>query len=432
MGWDGYLTLNGVEIANIERFEAYAGDHSWFSRTYLADGISNALETTYTDPTTDAAPWWDPDVPASGDCYGFAPAAITGLDDSSRSVSTVESTRDGGVPGRVRHATKEINVNGFIAGASEAAVEYGLIWLRMVLLAGPCSPLDARKQALGTDLSFFGYKPPTAAQAFLNDQSPQQILNTVQRTYRSVTVSNGPQVLGRKYLACGDFIAQVQFTVRVGDPFIYSNTERVVTSLFDTPTWGADVEAGTVATTTFTEALCGDPFWEPLYDPLCAAAVTPPAPPNVPLGCWEAPAEDSTHDRTVVTIPESNFATFTEALPIITLTNAGVSLRNIRIRFYPDPDGTLDLDANPCAFISDIVVSFMPAGVLVIDGSRQQTHITTAGGNTRRGDSLIFGTDNRPIEWPVLDCGVQYLMTVDTLGTDDPPVIDLDLVARAV
>jgi hypothetical protein len=432
MSFDGYLTLDGTEIGNRQRFETYAGTRSWFNPLYREDGIGFALESTYTDVETDVAPWWDPDVPASLDLFGFYPANITGLDDGSGTVSTVESTRHGGVPGRVRFATKEVNVTGFIAGASEAAVEYGLIWLRRVLLGGVCSPLDARRQALGTEMTFLGRKPPTAAQASEQDMSPQQVRDAITRTYRGTVNSVPVQVLSRRQLACGDFIAQVQFGFRIGDPSVYSNTTRVFVSLFDTPVWGIGVEAGTVDETTFTETLCGNPLWAPLYDPLCAAAVTPPSPPNVPLGCWDPPAEDATFDRTVVTIPASNFETFTEMLPIITLTSGLDAVRDIRFRFYPDPNEDLDLDANPCEWVSDIVLSFMPAGTLVIDASYQQAHITTSGGNTRRADSLIFATDQRPVTWPVLDCGVQYLLAIDVLGTDDPPVMDLDIVARSV
>lgn len=432
MAFEGYLTLDGTEIGNRQRFEAYAGARSWFMPTYRSDGIGNALEQTYLDVETDAAPWWDPDVPSSLDLFGFYPVNITGLDDGSGTVSTVESTRAGGIPGRVRFATKEVNVTGFLAGTSEAAVEYGLMWLRRVLLGGVCSPLDARKQALGTDMTFFGYEPPSAAEAFEGDMSTQQIRDAVTRTYRRTVNSNPVQVLARRDLACGDHLAQVQFTMRIGDPVIYSNLTRVFSGLFDALVWGTSVDAGASATTTFEEALCGSPLWAPLYDPLCVAAVTPPSPPNVPLGCWDPPTEGATFARTVVTIPATNFETFTEMLPVLTLTSVEDAIRDIRFRFYPDPLGLFDIDASPCAFVSDIVLSFMPTGTLVIDSSYEQAHITTSGGHTRRADSLIFATDQRPVTWPVLDCGVQYLLAIDVLGTDDPPVVDLDFVARAV
>jgi hypothetical protein len=160
--------------------------------------------------------------------------------------------------------------------------------------------------------------------------------------------------------------------------------------------------------------------------------ITPPAAPNIPLACWTPPAEDSTHNRTTVTIPAQNFDKFTEAMPTITIQNDVGNIRDLRIRLYPDPDGLLDINASPCGFISDMVLTFMPVGTLVIDASREQVHITTEGGHTRRADSLLVGTDLRPIEWPVLDCGVQYLMTVDTLGSDAPVPMHLDLTARAV
>jgi hypothetical protein len=342
----------------------------------------------------------------------------------------VESTRDGGVPGRVRFGTREVLVTGFLAGGSEAAVEHGRVWLSQALLGGFCSPLEARKQALGTDLTFFARTPPSSASAGEEAMSPQAVRDDITRISRSTVLSVQPQVLSRHHLSCGDYILQVQFTLRTG-PYNFKNPVRTFTGLFDPGgiIWGTGATAGTTTATTFDETLCGNPVWEPLYDPLCAAAVTPPTPPNVPLGCWDPPAEDATFDRTVVTVPAGNFPTYVEVLPVLTIT-AAAPLRNIRIRFYPDPDEDIDLDATPCAFTSDIVLSYMPAGVLEIDASREMAHITTTGGNTRRADSLIFGTDQRPIIWPVLDCGVQHLITVDTLGADDPPIIDLDLIHR--
>jgi hypothetical protein len=432
MAFKGYLALDGNEIGNIERFTAYVQDRSWFRPTYRSDGLGYALSQTYTDPATDAAPWWDPDVASSADFWGFCPVDITGLEDGSSEISTVESTSAGGIPGLVRLATKEVNVSGIMAGASEAAVEYGLIWLRRALLAGLCSPLDARKQALGTDLTYFGYEPISSADALIAEVSAQQSLNASQRTFRKVGISVSPRVMSQRSLACGDQITQVQFTLRIGDPYVYSNLTRVLTGLFDVPVWGTEVTEGSIATGTFDEAVCGDPSWAPLYDPECSMVITPPAAPNIPLACWTPPAEDSTHNRTTVTIPAQNFDKFTEAMPTITIQNDVGNIRDLRIRLYPDPDGLLDINASPCGFISDMVLTFMPVGTLVIDASREQVHITTEGGHTRRADSLLVGTDLRPIEWPVLDCGVQYLMTVDTLGSDAPVPMHLDLTARAV
>jgi hypothetical protein len=73
---------------------------------------------------------------------------------------------------------------------------------------------------------------------------------------------------------------------------------------------------------------------------------------------------------------------------------------------------------------------------MVIDGVFEDVHHTTTIGQTRRADSLIFGSNLRPIVWPVLDCGVQFVMSVDVIGAATAPTVlpqlALDLVPRQV
>lgn len=431
MSFDGYFVLDGTEFANWSRFVAYAAGRGWWTPTVDDLAYGEVAEVTYTDPATDEAPWYDPDDPASAEFLGFYPLSVVGLEDSSRQGSVVESTIDGGVPGRIRHATKEVAFSGFIAGSSEEACEYGSRWLRRILLGGICSPLDTRTQALGVEMDYL------AATPFLDDdeaESGGEVLTRLGRQRRRVAITRGPVFTQARKLQCGDVLWQVSFTATIGDPAIYRPSVRVLTSLFDSAgeDWGSAVVAGSVTEQTFDEVLCGVPLWQPLYDPLCSAAITPPAPPNVPLGCWTPPTAGATYDRTVVTIPAANLPSVDDVLPVLTITNPTTPLRGVRIRFYPDPDLDLDLDATPCAWVSDIVLSFIPIGTMVVDSSYEQVHVTTSGGHTRRADTLVFGTDQRPVVWPVLDCGVQYVMTVDVLGADAPPVMDLDFITRSV
>jgi hypothetical protein len=159
MSYDGYFTLDGAEIANAARFNAYVGDKGWLRDTVSDLPLATVLEATYTDPATDLAPWYDPDEPFSGDFYGFLPLNTTGLEDSSRQGAVVESTGEGGIPGRIRHATKEVAISGVIAGHGEEACEYGMRWLRRTLLGALCSPTDTRKQATGVDLTYLSATP---------------------------------------------------------------------------------------------------------------------------------------------------------------------------------------------------------------------------------------------------------------------------------
>lgn len=432
MSYDGYFTLDGAEFANFARFTAYAGDHGWWQSDAHDLILSDALEETYTDPVTDLAPWYDADDPISGDFYGFYPLSVTGLEDSSRQGDVVESTLDGGVPGRIRHATKEVVFSGIIAGAGEEACEYGMRWLRRTLLGAVCSPLDARKQALGAELTYFAAEPVVT-----EDDTAQQVRDRLTRVRRKVAVTRGPLVNSTKKLTCGDVLFAVTFTATIGDPMVYWATKRIFTSLFDGDfAWAIEPEGDVVDAVPFAEVVCGDPTYQPLFDPECAIVLSPPTVPNVPLSCWTPSPVDEEWQRAYVRLPTDLFTTWGEAVPVITIQNVTETLRDLRIRFFPDLDGTFDpTEDEPCSFISDIVVSYLPVGIMVIDGRSEDVHFTTAGGTTKRADSLLFSSNLRPIDWPVLACGTGYVMSIDWRGAAIDlvfPVIDLDLIPRAV
>jgi hypothetical protein len=434
MSYDGYFTLDGAEIANAARFNAYVGDKGWLRDTVSDLPLATVLEATYTDPATDLAPWYDPDEPFSGDFYGFLPLNTTGLEDSSRQGAVVESTGEGGIPGRIRHATKEVAISGVIAGHGEEACEYGMRWLRRTLLGALCSPTDTRKQATGVDLTYLSATPVVG-----EEEAPAQVLDRLTRVRRKVAGTRGPIASTTKRLGCGDVMWAVTFTLTCGDPFAYGATRRIISDLFTgTEVWGIEPPGVFTDFNGYTETVCGDPAYLPLYDPLCVTLINPPSVPNVPLACWTPPTPSPNIQRASIVIPGSQFPTWAEMLPVITLRNdSGAEMRNLRIRLFRDPGGDFDPRTDdPCSWVSDIVVSYLPEGTMVIDGVFEDVHHTTTIGQTRRADSLIFGSNLRPIVWPVLDCGVQFVMSVDVIGAATAPTVlpqlALDLVPRQV
>jgi hypothetical protein len=431
MSWDGYFTLDGAEFINVDRFRAYAGSAPWFTNAFPTSSLSWALDETYVDPETDLAPWYDTDVPVSGDFWGFYPTSIDGIESSSRSASTVESTGDGGVPGRIRHAIKSATFAGFLAGSSEQAVEYGMKWLRRTLLGGLCSPQDARKQALGADLVYLGAEPHETLEL-----APADAIEFLTRRLRRTAVTVGPLRDQARILSCGDVIWMVSFTISAGDPRTYGADKNIFVDYVPETVedfWSADATEGTATDLyTYVEDPCTQPVYAPLYDPECASVILPPTAPNVPFGCWVPPEPDDEWDRVAITIPEQNFPTWTEMMPLITLTSSVETIRDIRIRFYRDEGEDLDPESDPCSWLTDMVVSYIPpTSTMAIDASFEDVHVTTSSGVPRRGDSLVFSSDMRPVTWPVLECGVQHIMTIESRGSDFP-VIDLTLVPRNV
>lgn len=203
------------------------------------------------------------------------------------------------------------------------------------------------------------------------------------------------------------------------------------TTVLNPDPWVPGVTPGTFQNTptVFAEVECGDDLWEPIYDPLCPALTVPPTPPSIPLGCFDPPAS---WDRRKVTLPAEHVPLWSEMAPVVTLSTTDAQ-RNIRLRFYRDPTESLDPNATPCAWDEDLVISYIPAqGVMIIDAAAEEVWVETVTGQRRRADSLIYTTEGKPFEWPVLACGDQHIITLDTPVGVTPPVIDLTLIPRTI
>lgn len=431
MAWDGFLAFDGIEIINVARAEAYAGPKPWFKPVYENPVLREALgHAPYTDPVTDLAPWYDPDEPASAKFLGVYPLNVTGMEDSSRSSDTVESTGDGAIPGRIRHGAKVPVFSVLLLADDDAGAEYGLRWLRRALLGDICTPGD---RTMGVTLDYFAAAPQP-------DPNPNHgaIENSVplRRQMRRVVVNNGPAVVNRfDRLSCGGSAWNVQFSAVVGIPWEFSQEKALLLGYLDpavTNPWAPGVVAGAydTAATLTPEVACAENLWQPIYDPACAALVVPPAPPSVPLGCYTPPAN---WNRYEVTLPPENIPTWGDVVPVLSLY-ASSEVRNVRLRFYTDPDGTFVPTDAPCSFVSDMVVSYIPAGgSLVIDGASEEVYVLTAAGERRRADSLVFATDGRPLTWPHLSCGYQHIFVVDVPSDATVlPVVSLSFVQRVV
>jgi hypothetical protein len=70
----------------------------------------------------------------------------------------VESLGEGGVPGRVRHGTKQPTFNVLLVAETEAGADYGMRWLRRALLGSPCGPTHP-SNCYGSTLCYLSSEP---------------------------------------------------------------------------------------------------------------------------------------------------------------------------------------------------------------------------------------------------------------------------------
>lgn len=473
MSWNGYFRYGGVEIINSSRAAAYADalGLSWVKNTYPDGKPTPSLpmllgDEPYVHPAVDVAPWYDPDLPESARFGGLIPVSVSGLDDSTRESSTFEYTTDGGNPGSLREATKPVVFSVALIGVDDAAVDYGFRWLKRALRRRECAP-GVAVSCRGEDLFFSrtvpdeyvsasglydgglpgmtgesldGGGPDTEFHSFVDGGSPYEFstadltvtwLRKYERHLRNVLINRGPLVNNTRTMpGCNGVVWLVSFTATAGDPFQYGALEPVLrdmnTAIIGLGSPYVDGLSGdTGSLDNLPETECPTAVITPIFDPNCSPFSPPPQPPDLMPGCFDMPA---TWDRLYAEIPASLVPLWDEVRPVITLSADEEDVRMVRIRFY---DETADPDA-ACGWVGEYIVSLIPAGyTLAIDTSQQAVLAWTTDGVARRADSLVFGSNAKPVSWFGLSCGEAYRMTVDTDGEAANFDVDLDLVPRS-
>lgn len=488
MGWNGYFTLDGVEVINASRTEAYAKSAglNWFKPVYNVEDLSYLLGdgTGYTSPLSDAAPWVDPDVPESYGFYGFYPLDVQGIEDSTRSSSVTEFTTAGGSPGRLRDATRSVVFSGLILANNDLAADYGMRWLRRALTGGGCS--SSGLACNGYELAYLSANPDTIPKIGICDTpdpnndmhidgglpgdltvdrefdgglpsdvtdglhidggtpfdggatitvcSPPspECLVAYKRFLKRFLVNQGPTVMAKKETTDGGAIWAVQFTGVAGMAWEFSAEKPIFEGFLDPSVpdpYFPGITGGSFDSVgeSFTEPLCQVPNWAPLYDPDCPAMLPPPTPPDIPLGCYTAP--ESWWRRTIL-IPRAYIPLWSDTVPVFNVRTGADAIRGLRVRFYAETSPDIDED---CNFLGDLVISYVPAGTtLTFDAANQTVRVYDPVANQLRdAESLVFTSDGKPFDWPLLSCGYGYIVTLDMPTVDDPPIIDLSVVPRA-
>lgn len=420
MAWNGYYEFGGTEIINVQRTEAYAATLPGFIPVYNNTQLQNP---DYENPEDDDAPWFDEVRPESGQFFGAYPLNITGIEDSTGIASVVESTIDGGVVGTLRRTSRTVVVNVVLLAASEAGASYGLAWLRTALVGGACFG-RSDSQCGGNDLCYFDSEP-------LADSD----LDYLHRSLREVSVTNGPNVIAKYALSCGGYAWNVQFTLIAGDPAEYGKAVEVFANFMkagvSNPYVGGTPSGGSFDLTgdVMEEVECRKNQTVILTDPECPVIIAPPAVPNVDITCFDFPEE---FRRRQIVVPAQMIPLWGNIAPQIRL-HASAEVRNLRLRFYADPYEVGSPDEDPCNFCGDLVVSYLPQNAtLVLDGVSQTIYAELQNGRRQRADSLVYGSDGKPFQWPELSCGTPYIFTADlpTSHSGARPGIDLSLYAK--
>ena len=151
---------------------------------------------------------------------------------------------------------------------------------------------------------------------------------------------------------------------------------------------------------------------DPLADPDCPPIPTPPTPPTVDDPCIE---ETGQWRRYWAIIGEQEISEWLDVVPTLTITTGAVPARQVRIRFWENPDGMLpDQFQQTEGWDSEQIISYIPPNTtLTLDGVANRVWASVAGGPSLNADKLLYGTGGTPATWPVLSCGMGYLISFD-------------------
>lgn len=188
----------------------------------------------------------------------------------------------------------------------------------------------------------------------------------------------------------------------------------------DTPDYRYDWLGTAHASASTRTTLDASQGYDPLNDPECEDIPEPPRPPVVPADCID---EIGVWRRYWVSIPAESISDWLEVIPTITVTSgrgtaepeAPLGVNQVRIRVYENPDD-LAIDAFPATeWVSEQIISYMPPYTkITIDGVSQRAWAEVDGAPARPADKLLYGTGGIPATWPVLSCGIGYLVSFDT------------------
>jgi hypothetical protein len=394
-----YADLACGEIINSARAAAYAQGRCLMSACDPCPDLHTVLnDMPYVDPVTDPAPWYDPNLPESGNFLGVMGLSAAGFSASTVSRTPVQLVGDGAALGVARRAGREIAYTVLLLALDDCALSYALEWLSAALQGGPCSGACG-----GSELGVYACCPT-------GDGTGQL------RHLYGVGLLDGPQITTATYFPDG-IIAEATFTLGA-DPYIYREP-------LDTGATWVTLSTGTPLTfdpdAVYGECLEPTPC---LDDPTCPP---PPLPVRAPVpvdACY--PTGSATFYRSVVALSPVDQPEWLEAVPVLELETGGTALRRLIVRFWANPLGGDCMDvADPCAACTDIQIPYLPAGSrLTVDGRTQTAEVDCPQGalGTSTSAPTLYGPLGGSFEWPVFSCPaglcIEILSTTASTAAD--------------
>lgn len=160
-----------------------------------------------------------------------------------------------------------------------------------------------------------------------------------------------------------------------------------------------------------------------LQDPDCPPPPSAPRPPMIEEACID---EAGIWRRFWLTIPESEVTHWLDLVPTFRVLTGTYPARQVRVRYYENPEGLQPDRIDSEGWQTEQIVSYIPPyTVLALDGLSETVTAAVDGADPVIADHLLYGTAGQPPEWPILSCGIGYMVSFDV--PLDLPGADLTL-----
>lgn len=256
----------------------------------------------------------------------------------------------------------------------------------------------------------------------------QACRDTFLRQLHNVIVSEGPRLIRDIRHSGGGMLRVVEMVFTALSPRTFRSTIDVAGMDRGTP-WTAP--GATITPLDHDLPICEreELSWrDVLENPFCPLDPPPPLPPASSGACLPSGQYNVSYE---ISIPDGVVPEWEEMVPRLTIKAGVQGVSGVRVRFMANPLGLRAAEIDPCAECASYAINYIPRGVsLTVDGMIERAYVES-GGRTFNSRALLYSTrGGAEFSWPVLACGVGYLVVVEIAADSDIEQLSLSLASR--
>lgn len=247
------------------------------------------------------------------------------------------------------------------------------------------------------------------------ERTTDECADEYMRYLRRVVHTDGPRTRNVQYLPSGGMIRTVDFILTAEMPHVFG--EPVLAAK------GTDTAIVPMAVPYRTQRLsqnindCVVSPVKQVIDPQ-GHIIPPPPPPSLAISERLSDSYAPSKNPYAVLVPALTIPQWLNAVPIVNITAGPTDVRGARVRFFPIPlDSYLPSDIDPCAACGSFQIEYLPAGGTFTFDATEHRATISVGGLSQSGHHLLAG--DRGIggaSWPLLSCGIPYMILIDSRG----------------